>query len=223
MNVEKLKQKILDLAIRGKLVPQDPHDEPASVLIEKIKAEKERLAKEGKIKASKEESYIYKGSDNCYYEKDSKVEFNDYFNPKAEFAKNIIWIKGKDILFPMETKRPSGDVFRYIDIDAINNKNQTVETPKLLERSKAPSRASRKVYASSTLFSLVRPYLKNIAYVGNENSDCIVSTGFYVCTPMPFINDKYLYLLLTSDYIVDKLNFFMNLIGLIIYIFKIQF
>ena len=69
MNIEKLKQKILDLAIRGKLIPQDPNDEPASVLIEKIKAEKERLVKEGKIKASKEESYIFKGSDNCYYEK----------------------------------------------------------------------------------------------------------------------------------------------------------
>jgi len=68
MDVEKLKQKILDLAIRGKLVPQDPNDEPASVLIEKIKAEKAKLVKEGKIKASKEESYIFKGSDNFYYE-----------------------------------------------------------------------------------------------------------------------------------------------------------
>ncbi|MBE6141832.1 MAG: hypothetical protein E7175_03240 [Erysipelotrichaceae bacterium] len=69
MDVEKIKQKILDLAIRGKLVPQDPNDEPASVLIEKIKAEKAKLVKEGKIKASKEESYIFKGSDNFYYEK----------------------------------------------------------------------------------------------------------------------------------------------------------
>lgn len=69
MNIEKLKQKILDLAIRGKLVPQDPNDEPASVLIEKIRQEKARLVKEGKIKASKDESFIFKGSDNCYYEK----------------------------------------------------------------------------------------------------------------------------------------------------------
>ena len=69
VDVEKLKQKILDLAIRGKLVPQDPNDEPASVLINEIKAEKAKLVKEGKIKPSKEESYIYKGSDNFYYEK----------------------------------------------------------------------------------------------------------------------------------------------------------
>ena len=69
MDVEKLKQKILDLAIRGKLVPQDPNDEPASALVEKIRAEKQKLIKEGKIKPSKNESYIYKGSDNLYYEK----------------------------------------------------------------------------------------------------------------------------------------------------------
>lgn len=68
MDIEKIKQRILDLAIRGKLVPQDPNDEPASVLIEKIKAEKEKMIKEGKIKSSKDDSYIYKASDNCYYE-----------------------------------------------------------------------------------------------------------------------------------------------------------
>lgn len=68
MDIEKIKQRILDLAIRGKLVPQDPNDEPASVLIEKIKAEKEKMIKEGKIKSSKYDSYIYKASDNCYYE-----------------------------------------------------------------------------------------------------------------------------------------------------------
>ena len=53
MDTKKLRQKILDLAIHGKLVPQDPNDEPASVLLERIKAEKERLIKEGKIKKSK--------------------------------------------------------------------------------------------------------------------------------------------------------------------------
>lgn len=53
MDTKKLRQKILDLAIRGKLVPQDPNDEPASVLLERIKAEKERLTKEGKIKKGK--------------------------------------------------------------------------------------------------------------------------------------------------------------------------
>ena len=68
MDTKKLRQKILDLAIRGKLVPQDPNDEPASILIEKIRAEKERLIKEKKIKRDKNESYIYR-SDKSYYEK----------------------------------------------------------------------------------------------------------------------------------------------------------
>ena len=63
-----LKSKILDLAIRGKLVPQDPNDEPASVLLERIKAEKEELIKQGKIKRDKKESVIFKGEDNSYYQ-----------------------------------------------------------------------------------------------------------------------------------------------------------
>ena len=61
------KSKILDLAIRGKLVPQDPADEPASVLLERIRAEKEELIKQGKIKRDKKESVIFKGEDNSYY------------------------------------------------------------------------------------------------------------------------------------------------------------
>ena len=62
------KSKILDLAIRGKLVPQDPNDEPASVLLERIRAEKENLIKQGKIKRDKKESIIFKGEDNSYYQ-----------------------------------------------------------------------------------------------------------------------------------------------------------
>ena len=63
------KSKILDLAIRGKLVPQDPNDEPASVLLDRIQSEKEELIKAGKIKRDKKESVIFKGEDNSYYEK----------------------------------------------------------------------------------------------------------------------------------------------------------
>ena len=62
------KQKVLDLAIRGKLVPQNPADEPASELLKKINAEKETLVKAGKIKKVKHESFIFRGDDNCYYE-----------------------------------------------------------------------------------------------------------------------------------------------------------
>lgn len=65
MDTEKLRQKILDLTIRGKLVPQDPADEPTSVLLERIKAEKEKLIKEGKIKRSKKSA---KTTDTPHYE-----------------------------------------------------------------------------------------------------------------------------------------------------------
>ena len=66
-DISLVKSKILDLAIRGKLVPQDPNDEPASVLLERIRAEKEELIKQGKIKRDKKESVIFKGDDNSYY------------------------------------------------------------------------------------------------------------------------------------------------------------
>ena len=75
MTGKQLKNSILQWAIQGKLVPQDPNDEPASVLLEKIRAEKARLIKEGKIKKDKKESIIFRGEDNSYYEKfaDGKV------------------------------------------------------------------------------------------------------------------------------------------------------
>ena len=67
MIITNAKSKILDLAIRGQLVPQDPADEPASVLLERIRAEKEELIKQGKIKRDKKESFIFRGEDNSYY------------------------------------------------------------------------------------------------------------------------------------------------------------
>ncbi len=71
MDTKSLRQKILDLAIRGKLVPQDPNDEPASVLLERIRTEKQQMVKDGKLKAKdiKGDSVIFKGEDNLHYEK----------------------------------------------------------------------------------------------------------------------------------------------------------
>ena len=82
MDTKKLRQKILDLAIRGKLVPQDPNDEPASVLLERIRAEKERLIKEGKIKRSKKSA-----SDTPHYENEAPFEVPDSWE----------WIKIGDV------------------------------------------------------------------------------------------------------------------------------
>ena len=91
--ISKTKSKILDLAIRGQLVPQSPNDEPASVLLERIRAEKEELIKQGKIKRDKKESTIFKGEDNSYYEKvDDEVHCIDEELP-FEIPKTWEWVR----------------------------------------------------------------------------------------------------------------------------------
>ena len=74
MTGQQLKNSILQMAVQGKLVPQDPNDEPASVLLERIRKEKEQLIKDGKIKKEKNPSYIFRGADNLPYEKVGKNE-----------------------------------------------------------------------------------------------------------------------------------------------------
>lgn len=120
---------------------------------------------------------------------------------------NICLGKG---LFPMKTRKPSGKTFRYIDIDAIDNKKQIVKEPKVILTEKAPSRASRAVENGDVLFSMVRPYLKNIALIDEKLSDCIASTGFYVCKCKPNLNAKFLYYLLCFDKTIDYLMQFMK-------------
>ena len=119
---------------------------------------------------------------------------------------NWCFARGSHIMRKMESQKPRGENFSYIDIDSIDNSRQIVREPKNIPVSKAPSRASRKVNAGDTLFSLVRPYLMNIAYVTDDLSSCIASTGFYVCSPKKNVNDKYLYWMMVSPYVVDGLN-----------------
>ncbi|RKJ51368.1 restriction endonuclease subunit S, partial [bacterium 1XD42-8] len=69
MTAQQLKNSILQMAVQGKLVPQNPNDEPASILLERIRAEKERLIREKKIKQEKNPSIIFRGADNIPYEK----------------------------------------------------------------------------------------------------------------------------------------------------------
>ena len=106
MTGKQLKNSILQWAIQGKLVPQDPNDEPASVLLEKIRAEKARLIKEGKIKKDKKESIIYRGEDNSYYEKfaDGKVVCIDDEIPFA-IPKSWQWVRLNHIADIQSSKR----------------------------------------------------------------------------------------------------------------------
>ena len=109
--IKQTKFKILDLAIRGKLVPQDPNDEPASVLLERISTEKEELIKQGKIKRDKKESVIFKGEDNSYYEKvGSEVRCIDEELP-FEIPDNWEWVR-------------LGSLFSHNTGKALNSKSQ---------------------------------------------------------------------------------------------------
>ena len=208
--IQLTKSKILDLAIRGKLVPQDPNDEPASVLLERIRTEKEELIKQGKIKRDKKESVIFRGDDNSYYEKiGDTVTCIDEELP-FELPDGWIWCRGSSCFLTMESRKPSGTYFKYIDIDSIDNKHQAIKEAKITETAKAPSRANRAVFDGSILFSLVRPYLKNIALVDSNNADSIASTGFYIATSNGTFIPKYLYILMISAYVVNGLNQFMK-------------
>ena len=110
----------------------------------------------------------------------------------------------------MQSIKPIGEYFTYIDIDAVNNKVNIIDKAKNILCSQAPSRASRKLEANSILFSMVRPYLRNITMVGEEYKDAIASTGFYVVTPSMLLFTKYIFNLLLSSYVVDGLNQFMK-------------
>jgi len=111
MDTKNLRQKILDLAIRGKLVPQDPNDEPASVLLEQIKAEKERLIKEGKIKRSKKST---KTSDTPHYE-------NVPFEIPSSWEWTTINDISKSILYGVSESAKTNGKYRLLRITDIQN------------------------------------------------------------------------------------------------------
>ena len=204
------KSRILDLAIRGKLVPQDPNDEPASVLLERIRAEKEELIKQGKIKRDKKKSVIFKGEDNSYYEKIGDRIMNIDDEIPFEVPDNWSWCRGYSCFKGIESTKPQGEFFDYIDIDSIDNRLHRIKKPKHLLVSDAPSRANRSVKNGSVLFSLVRPYLENIALIEEKYSHCIASTGFYVCNSNGAFLPEFMFYLMISGYVVGGLNQYMK-------------
>lgn len=212
MTADQLRKSILQQAIQGKLVPQDPKDEPASVLLERIREEKARLVKEKKAKREKDPSMIFRGEDNSYYEEFTATGEVRCIDDEVPFdlPDGWVWGRGRTLFLPMESTRPSGEAFIYIDVDAVNNQTHRVDNPKRILTLDAPSRASRKLHESDVLFSMVRPYLRNIALISKELSDAIASTGFYVITPSVGIYSKYLYYLVLSPYVVDGINAFMK-------------
>ena len=205
-----IKKSVLQEAIQGKLVSQLEEEGTAKELLGQIKAEKQRLVKDGKLKKSAlNDSVIFKGDDNKYYEQVGKKceDITDLI--PFELPSSWIWVRGKSVFMPMESTKPTSD-FVYIDVDAVNNKINIIDNPKLLKQKSAPSRATRKLHKNDLLFSMVRPYLKNIALVSEKYKNAIASTGFYVITPSIGYKPMFLFYLMLSNYVIDGLNSFMK-------------
>lgn len=184
-----LKSKVLNLAMRGKLVKQDPNDEPASILLEKIKAEKAELVKEKKIKRSKSLPPIT----------DEEKPFN--------IPDSWEWVRLGDILKPEIHQKPQQN-FLYIDIASVDNTINKITNPTKVNVSndKIASRARQLLDSDDILFSVVRPYLKNIAMVPNTSDYKIGSTGFYVLKPFSLIDRKYIFYLVLSNYVIQNMT-----------------
>ena len=155
MTAQQLKNSILQMAVQGKLVPQDPNDEPASVLLERIRAEKERLIKEKKIKREKNPSVIFKGADNTPYEKIGDEVRSLADEVPFDIPDSWEWVRLGSIVYNRGQITPSTD-FCYIDIGSIDNKNQKLNpTDTVIAPDKAPSRA-RKLVAPRAMSSIQR-------------------------------------------------------------------
>ena len=207
---DKLRKSILQEAIQGKLVSQIAEEGTAHELLEQIKAEKQKLVKEGMLKKSAlATSVIFRGDDNKYYEQIGKKCLNITEQIPFDLPESWSWARGMSVFMPMESTKPSSD-FVYIDVDAVNNRLNIIDNPKKVRFENAPSRATRKLHKNDLLFSMVRPYLKNIALVDDTYIDAIASTGFYVITPSLGYYPVFLFYLMLSNYVVDGLNAFMK-------------
>ena len=213
INVElgaNLKKSILQEAIQGKLVPQIEDEGTAHELLDQIQAEKQRLVKEDKLKKSAlNDSVIFRGDDNRYYEQIGKQCKEITEEIPFDLPDSWSWTRGKTVFMPMESTKPITD-FTYIDVDAVDNKLNIIDNPKRISIDKAPSRATRKLHSNDILFSMVRPYLRNIALVNDTYKSAIASTGFYVITPGIGYFPKFLFYLMLSNYVIDGLNTFMK-------------
>ena len=208
MNGKQLKNSILQWAIQGKLVPQDPHDEPASVLLDKIRQEKERLIKEKKIKRDKNASIIYRGEDNSYYEKmlaTGEVKCIDEEIP-FEVPKGWEWCRLGVISTYAQTKRKinasNADTQLWgLDLEDIEKGGRLLNIKTVGERKAI---GDKTVFnRGDILYSKLRPYLLKI----------LVAPEGGICTPeiIPFtcygnICKDYIVSFLKSPYVDDYIN-----------------
>jgi len=160
--IKKLRELILTLAMQGKLVPQDPNEQPASDLLQEIEAEKQRLVKEGQIKKPKPLLRVAE-------------EEKPYALPQG-----WEWVQLRDICHDWGQRVPNSR-FTYIDVSTIDNKSGRIAEAQIIGASDAPSRARKIVHPGDVVYSTVRPYLLNVAIIEREyEPEPIASTAFAV-------------------------------------------
>jgi len=183
--IKKLRELILELAVRGLLVPQDPNDEPASELLKKIAVEKANLLKAGKINMERSLPPI--------------IEEEKPFATPSGWA----WVRIADIGYDFGQTTPNTK-FTYIDVGAIDNRLGMIDSPTIISAEEAPSRARKLVKRGTVIYSTVRPYLLNIAIVQEDFDPYpIVSTAFAVVHPFENISCDYVYRYLRSPSFVS--------------------
>ncbi|WP_421387703.1 restriction endonuclease subunit S [Agrobacterium tumefaciens] len=181
--IARLRRFILDLAVRGKLVPQHPMDEPASELLKRIIAEKERLAKAGEIRKPK------------------ALEPVD--QPPFELPHSWNWVRIRQVTSDRGQEVPT-DAFTYIDVGAINKEEGVVGEPSIFNASEAPSRARKVVRRGDVIYSCVRPYLLNIAVIDTDFvPKPIASTAFAVLNGHGYVVPRYIWTVLRSPFMVE--------------------
>ena len=189
MNGQQLKNSILQLAIQGRLVPQDSKDEPASALLARIREEKQRLVKDKKIKKEKPLAPI----------RDEEKPF--------DIPESWEWVRLGEITYNNGQKKPNNR-FSYIDIGSINNSRQLLNTEeKILNANEAPSRARKIVKYGDILYSTVRPYLHNMCIINKDFSEePIASTGFAVISCTQSLFNQFLFNFLRSPVFDEYAN-----------------
>ena len=184
--VSRAKSKVLDLAIRGKLVPQDPNDDPASALLERIRAEKEELIKQGKIRRDKKESIIYKGEDNSYYLRTGELEepldgwrFDDLPDSWGICCLGEVCDYGDCV--NVDTADIADDSW-ILDLEDIEK-----DTGKILKKVTKAQRNSvstkHQFHSGQVLYSKLRPYLNKVVLT-NDSGYCtseILPLEFNAC------------------------------------------
>ena len=203
MNGKQLKNSILQWAIQGKLVPQDPNDEPASVLLERIREEKARLVKEKKIKKDKNESIIFRGDDNSHYEKfaDGTVKCIDDEIP-FEIPQSWCWVRlGSIIDFSKSSSVKPNEIppdAWILDLEDIEKDTGVLLAKKRMKD--IQSKSDKHIfYSGNVLYSKLRPYLNKVI-IADENGYC---TSEILAFDFGMILNKYAQIYLMSPYFVD--------------------